>query len=172
MAAGGRREPLQVLLTDIAFQGAAIGRANGRVVFADYGIPGEQVTVEVERERRDYVQGRVVAVVERSPMRVEPPCPYFGECGGCQWQHIAYAQQVEFKRHIVREQLRRIGKFEDPPVSPTIPSPDPYGYRNQARLTADREGNLGFVSRPDHGIMHRAINGVLAAIQGKAQVKH
>ncbi|GBD16587.1 23S rRNA (uracil-C(5))-methyltransferase RlmCD [bacterium HR26] len=173
---------LQVLLTDIAFQGAAIGRVDGRVVFADYGIPGEQVVVEVERERRDYSQGRVVEVQAPAPSRVEPPCPYFGECGGCQWQHIAYEQQLEFKRHIVREQLRRIGKFPDPPVSPTIPSPDSYGYRNQARFTVGPEGNLGFVSRPGHGrrflridrclIMHPAINEVLAAIQGRARVKH
>jgi len=173
---------VQVELTDIAFQGAAIGRANDQVVFAAYGIPGETVTVEVERERRDYLQGRVLAVVKPSPARVEPPCPYFGECGGCQWQHIDYQQQVQFKRHIVREQLRRIGKFDDPPVSPTISSPDPYGYRNQARLTVGPDGQLGFVSRPGRArrflridrclIMHPAINAVLAKLQGRARVKH
>uniref|UniRef100_A0A831WYA0 23S rRNA (Uracil(1939)-C(5))-methyltransferase RlmD n=1 Tax=Thermorudis peleae TaxID=1382356 RepID=A0A831WYA0_9BACT len=182
MAESRQRAQIQVELTDIAFQGAAIGRADGRVVFADFGIPGEQVVVEVERERRDYSQGRVVAVHVPAASRVEPPCPYFGECGGCQWQHIAYEQQLEFKRHIVREQLRRIGKFDDPPVSPTVPSPEPYGYRNQARFTVGREGNLGFVSRAGQGrhfmridrclIMHPAIDEVLAAIQGKAQVKH
>lgn len=177
-----QRTRIQLELTDIAFQGAAIGRVDGRIVFADFGIPGEQVVVELEQERRDYSSGRVVEIHSPAPTRVEPPCPYFGECGGCQWQHIAYAQQIEFKRHIVREQLRRIGKFAAPPVSPTIPSPEPYGYRNQARLTVDREANLGFVSRPGHGrqflridrclIMHPAINEVLAAIQGKARVKH
>jgi 23S rRNA (uracil1939-C5)-methyltransferase len=173
---------LQVELTDIAFQGAAIGRTNGQVVFAEYGIPGETVTVEVERERRDYLHGRVVAIARPSPARVEPPCPYFGECGGCQWQHIDYQQQVEFKRHIVREQLRRIGKFDTPSVSPTVPSPDSYGYRNQARLSIGREGSLGFVSRPGVGrrflridrclIMHPAINEVLATLQGRTLVKH
>jgi 23S rRNA (uracil1939-C5)-methyltransferase len=169
-------------LTDMAFQGAAIGRLDGRVVFAEYGIPGETVEVAIERERRDYSLGRVVAVHEPSPSRVTPPCPYFGLCGGCQWQHIDYAAQVEYKRHIVSEQLRRIGKFVDPPVLSTVPAPEPYGYRNHARFTVGPEGKLGFIARPGAGrrfiqidqclLMHPRINAVLAQLQGRAFVKH
>ncbi len=173
---------IELHLEDLAYQGAAIGRENGRVVFAEYGIPGEDVVVAIERDRKDHSLGRVVEVRAASPDRIDPPCPYFGVCGGCQWQHIRYERQLELKRHVVRQQLRRIGKFEDPPVSPTVPSPQPYGYRNHARFSVDGNGHLGYISRPGHGyrfiridqclIMHPAINQVLQRVQGKAFVKH
>ncbi len=173
---------IELHLEDMAYQGAAIGREDGRVVFAEYGIPGEDVVVAIERDRKDHSLGRVVEVRTPSPERIEPPCPYFGVCGGCQWQHIRYEHQLALKQHVVRQQLRRIGKFEDPPVSPTVPSPNQYGYRNHARFSVDGQGNLGYISRPGHGsrflrvdrclIMHPAINEVLARLQGKAHVKH
>lgn len=173
---------IELHLEDMAYQGAAIGREDGRVVFAEYGIPGEDVVVAIERDRKDHSLGRVVEVRTPSPERIEPPCPYFGVCGGCQWQHIRYEHQLVLKQHVVRQQLRRIGKFEDPPVSPTVPSPNQYGYRNHARFSVDGKGNLGYISRPGHGsrflrvdrclIMHPAINEVLARLQGKAHVKH
>ncbi|MBX6342366.1 MAG: class I SAM-dependent RNA methyltransferase [Thermomicrobiaceae bacterium] len=177
-----RGERITLELTDIAFEGAAFGRPEGRVVFVDYGIPGEQVIAEIEKERRHYAYGKVVEVLDPAPERVAPPCPYFGTCGGCQWQHIAYERQLEFKRQIVRDQLRRIGKIEDAPVSPTLASPRPYGYRNHARFTVGPDGQLGFVSRPGDGyrflridrclLMHPWINAALARLQGKAHVKH
>jgi 23S rRNA (uracil1939-C5)-methyltransferase len=169
-------------LEDMAYQGAAIGREDGRIVFAEYGIPGEDVLVAIEKDRKDHSLGRVIEVRTASPERVDPPCPYFGICGGCQWQHIRYEYQLVLKQAVVRQQLRRIGKFDDPPVLPTVPSPQPYGYRNHARFSVDGKGNLGYISRPGHGyrflridrclIMHPAINEVLRRLQERAHVKH
>jgi 23S rRNA (uracil1939-C5)-methyltransferase len=171
-----------IKLHDMAFEGSALGREDGRVIFADFGIPDEEVVVELEQTRRQFWNGRVVEVLEASEDRIDPPCPYFGVCGGCQWQHITYERQIELKRHIVLEQLRRLGKFDNPPVSETLPAPEPYGYRNHARFTITDEGDLGFVSRAGHGrhflkieqclLMHPWINEMLARLQGRATGKH
>ena len=175
-------DTLTIELTDIAFHGASIGRVDGQVVFADYGIPGETAEVLIEKVKRSMLLARVVEPVEPSTDRVEPPCPYFGACGGCQWQHIAYERQLELKTHVVAEQLRRIGKFDDPPVSAMVGCDQPYGYRNNARFTTSPDGELGYISRPGSGrrfmridrclIMGDTINAALAEIQGNARVKH
>jgi len=174
-------ETLRLALTDMAFQGGAIARQDGQVVFAAYGIPGEEVIVQIERRSKDYLTGRVVEVLSPSPHRVPAPCPYFGTCGGCQWQHIDYAYQTELKARIVADQLRRIGKFQAAPVLPTIPAVETWNYRNHARFSVGRRhGDLGFTTPLRHRflpidrclIMHPWINGVLERLQGKAAGLH
>jgi len=149
-------ERMTVTFEDMAFEGGALARVasiegeQAQVLFADYGISGETAIVEIQDERAGVLMGRVVEVLEPSPHRVEAACEYFGRCGGCQWQHIEYAHQLELMRHIVGEQLRRIGGFEDPPVSPTLGAESPWGYRNHVRFTAKRRGEVGFVERGSH----------------------
>ncbi len=143
-------ERIAVTFFDMAFEGGALARDGSRIVFADYGIPGEEALVEIEDERAGVAHGRVVDVISASPHRVEAPCRYFGRCGGCQWQHIDYEYQLELKRHIVREQLRRIGGFEEAPVSRTVGAEIPWGYRNHVRFTAKPRGEIGFVQRRSH----------------------
>ncbi len=171
---------LTVTLTGISHVGDAIGRYDDKVVFASYGIPGEKVGVEVYQEKRDYVKANVIDVLEPSPGRTSPPCAYFGACGGCQWQHMDYSLQLQLKQQILKEQLERIGKIDFPYVPPTLPSPDPWHYRNHARFSTDKQGRLGFIRSDGNGflpieychLMQPEINSVLAQLQGKCPNVH
>lgn len=167
-------------LTDMAYEGHAIGRLDDLIVFAEYGIPGEEVVVEIYRKTADFASARVVEVLQPSPDRVEAPCQYFGLCGGCHWQHISYERQLQLKRHVVQEQLRRIGKFESQPVNETIGADDPWGYRNHLRLSAGRLGDIGFMRRGSHRFLQidecliadPRINDAIALLQGKGTGLH
>lgn len=93
----------------MAHGGGALGRLDGRVGLIDYAVPGEEVRAVIRRDKKDFFQGEAIEVLQAAPERVAPPCPYYGPCGGCQWQHIDYAAQLRYKQGIVEEQLRRIG---------------------------------------------------------------
>lgn len=122
---------LSLDVTGIAYGGAGIARHEGRVVFVPFTIPGETVRARVTAIHRSWVRADVAGIVKAAPDRVQAPCPWFGRCGGCAYQHMAYPRQLEIKTHQVAEALRRIGKFSSPPVEPTRPSPLEYGYRNR-----------------------------------------
>ena len=169
-------KPVELELTGFAAGGRAVGRApDGRVAFVDYGIPGESVLAEIRAESPSYIEATTVAVRERSPHRVEPPCDYFGRCGGCQLQHIDYGEQLRLKAGVVREQFERIGKFEDPPVREMIGMSNPWGYRNHMRFTARRDGEVGFMEYGTHRFLRidhceialESVNRVLGGVQGR-----
>jgi len=173
-------ETVELTLEELVAGGDALARSNGRVVFVPFGAPGERVRVALDEERRDYARGHIVEVLEPAPARVEPPCPYFGACGGCQLQHLDYPTQLMWKRRIVAEQLRRIGGFADADelVRPTIGMVEPWEYRNHARFSIGRRfGELGYTYRNSHrllrvercAIVQPAINRVLWIGQGKAR---
>jgi 23S rRNA (uracil1939-C5)-methyltransferase len=140
-------------ITDVAFGGKAVGRLNdGRVCFVRDALPGERVEVRVTRETKRFVEADLVRVVEASPRRVKAPCPYYGVCGGCSYQHVSYDYQAELKSSQVREILRRLGGVAEPAVTATVPSPLPYGYRN--RITVHRRGGrIGFHRRDGRGLV-------------------
>ncbi len=143
--------PLELELTGFAPGGKAVAQApDGRVVFVEYGIPGERVIARVKDERPSYLEASTFQVLDASPRRVEPRCQYFGRCGGCQLQHIDYAEQLRLKTNVVREQLQRIGHFEQPPLREMIGMDDPWAYRNHMRFTVRREGYVGFMQRGTH----------------------
>lgn len=147
--------PIILTLTSIAHGGEAIGHHQGKIVFVPYAIPGETVAVDLVEEKPRWARARLLEVLEPSPDRVEPPCPYFGPglCGGCQWQHIAYERQLALKAEVVADQLRRLGGLASPPVEDLIALADDegllaYGYRNHVQFVADAAGQLGFMREP------------------------
>ncbi|MSP22845.1 MAG: class I SAM-dependent RNA methyltransferase [Dehalococcoidia bacterium] len=178
------RVPLTLELTGFAHGGYAIGRApDGRIVFVSYGIPGERVVAEITAQAPSYIEATAVLILEASPHRVPAPCGYFGpgtgqQCGGCQLQHIAYPEQLRLKTEVVREQLRRIGHFEDPPAEEMLGMTGPGGpwaYRNHMRFTVRRDGDVGFMQRGTHRFLKieecqlalPAVNRALATMQGR-----
>ena len=171
------KERLTLKFTDVAPHGDALARKDDETVFVAGMISGEEAVVDVRRGRRHMLYGEVVEMLVKSPHRIEPRCPYFGRCTGCQWQHIDYGYQLELKRSAVRRQLQEVGGFAAPPLRATLPSVEPWNYRNHARFTVDREGRLGFVHRERRNfiaieccyIMHPWINETLAVMQGRCQ---
>ena len=135
---------LELELTSIAHGGDALGRHEGRVIFVPYGIPDERVRVEITENRGRWARARLIEILRPSPHRVKPPCPYFGTCGGCQWQHLDYEAQLAYKTTIVSEQLNHLGGLQEAPVEPTLPSVDTWHYRNHAQFTPSSDGRLGF----------------------------
>ena len=143
----------ELTLHALAHGGEAIGRHDERAIFVPYAIPGERVRVEIVEERKRFARARLVEVLEPSPARVEPPCPYFGKCGGCHFQHIAYPVQAQLKGLVVRDQFQRIGKFEEPPILEPIPDESGWEYRNHARFHVTPEGRPGFLAANSHDVI-------------------
>lgn len=110
--------------------GKGVGRIDSWVVFVSHALPGERVSARIFRNHPTFSEADLVEVLRASPDRVEPPCPLFGQCGGCQYQNFAYPAQLEWKRIQVAELLRRLAGIEFP-VSPAHPSPEVYGYRSK-----------------------------------------
>jgi 23S rRNA (uracil1939-C5)-methyltransferase len=138
---------MRIAIDRLAYGGDGVGRMpDGRTAFVRGGCPGDIVEASVTAEHSRYVNLAVTGVIEPSSDRVEPPCPYFGVCGGCQWQHIAYSAQLAAKHDAVSDALHRIGHL-DVAVDETIASPREYGYRNKVELAPVTTGNrlaLGF----------------------------
>lgn len=154
---------------------------DGRAVMLGYAAPGELVRASIERVHADYLEAVTSEVLEASPDRVEPRCPIFGECGGCQLQHLSYPAQLAAKEAIVREQLRRIGGLDDACVRPIVGAANPWAYRNNIRLSCGKKfGDAGFISRRGRGLLkvehcdiaHPWVNSLLPKLQGKVAGLH
>ncbi len=138
--------------------GSGLGRVDGWVVMVPYSLPGEKVRVRVWRNKKNYSEADLLEVTEPSKDRVEPVCSLFGECGGCQYQHLDYAAQLRWKTHQVEELLEKIGEIENPTVQPTHPSSRQYGYRSKItpHFQKKREGkpmNIGFLRASSRSIV-------------------
>ncbi len=175
-------ETYTLRIESLVFGGAGLARLeDGRVVFVLYAAPGELVEATIERAHADYLEAVTTRVIEASPDRVAPPCELFGECGGCQLQHITYPAQLAAKEAIVREQLRRIGHLDEALVLPIVGAANPWGYRNHVRFsTGKKYGDVGFISRRGRGLLKVEtcpiaepwVNELLPKLQGKGAGLH
>lgn len=134
-----RRGPVNKITTDsnvltieaLSSSGDGICHLDGRAVFVPYTMPGDRVRVKLIQQKKNFARGQLLELVSPSEQRISPPCNYFGRCGGCQWQHIPYEQQIQAKHEHLKHVLTHIGKQDDPPIQSLVQAPDGYNYRNR-----------------------------------------
>jgi len=135
---------MEVRIEKLVYGGDGLAHHDGHTVFVPLVLPGELVQIEYSARKKKFIRGRLDRVVESSAERVSAPCPHYGRCGGCQYQHIPYEAQLRYKADILRETLGRIGRIHWTGAIATHASP-PFGYRNRAqwKLRANQEGTAG-----------------------------
>ncbi|NJM06950.1 23S rRNA (uracil(1939)-C(5))-methyltransferase RlmD [Candidatus Gracilibacteria bacterium] len=131
---------IELTIDSMAQGGEGVGRVDGQVVFVGGALPGERVRVRLTERRPSYARGVIETILAASPERV---APRVASSDHAPWQHIAYPAQLRFKEQIVREQLMKIAGIDEPPVLPSIGSPQPWGYRNTAHLHV-QNGTIGY----------------------------
>lgn len=141
---------LTLTISDIAFGGEGVARLDEFVVFVPFVAVGDLVEAEVVEVKKRFARACLLRVIQAAPDRTQPACRYFGDCGGCQYQHLAYAAQLRLKHKQVCDLFQRIGNLDASLVSPVVPCPAPYAYRNRIMIRSQwdkfKQGlNIGFI---------------------------
>jgi 23S rRNA (uracil1939-C5)-methyltransferase len=123
---------LDLKIEKLIYGGEGLGHHNGSTVFVPFVLPEERVEAQPVEQKKKFVRAHLEKILEASAARIAPRCPYFGECGGCDYQHIPYEAQLAFKSEILRETLRRLGRIEWTGPIAVHRSPE-WGYRNRAQ---------------------------------------
>jgi|UniRef100_UPI00378346D8 tRNA/tmRNA/rRNA uracil-C5-methylase (TrmA/RlmC/RlmD family) len=139
-------QELDVRIDNLTNEGAGVARVDGWVVFVPFTLAGELVKCRVFRNHKNYSEADLIEVLEPAPNRVAPKCALFGQCGGCQYQHLTYAEQLLSKQRQVAELLKHMAKIEHP-VREVIPSPVEYGYRSKItpHFHRPKSGGIGAI---------------------------
>ncbi len=150
-------ERITLDIHDLAFGGEGVGRHGELVVFVPYTCPGDRIEAKVTQVQKRFARAVLVRIVRAAPERVEPRCTYYGECGGCQYQHLSYEAQVRWKHKQVADLFERVGGFDPALVRPVIPCPAPYHYRNRILVRSQwnrpaQKLDLGYM-RDDCGLV-------------------
>jgi tRNA/tmRNA/rRNA uracil-C5-methylase (TrmA/RlmC/RlmD family) len=143
-------DQISLTIHDLAFGGEGVGRIEEFVVFVPFVITGETVEAEVTEVKKNFARAKLVRVVTASPQRVTPECRYFTQCGGCQYQHVSYAEQLRVKHKQISDLFERVGKISPEKVAPVLPCPAPYHYRNRIMIRSQWNGpakklEIGFI---------------------------
>ncbi len=139
---------LDVEIERILPGGMGLAHANGKTIFVSLAAPGDRLRVRVEREQGNVLFASIEEILAPSPLRIEPPCPYFGRCGGCDFQQLTYEAQLAAKAEIIRDCLHRIARLENVPEIVVTPSPNNWRYRMRAMWQIDQdEQTIGYYER-------------------------
>lgn len=135
---------MKIKIEKLVYGGDGLGEIDGKKIFVPYSAPGDILEIEIVEDYDGFSDARIVSIEDPAPCRVKPRCPVFGSCGGCQWQHINYGTQLEWKQKIFIETLERIGKISNPEVGGILRSPKEWHYRNRIQLHIDSKKRVGF----------------------------
>ncbi len=160
-------QEIDLVIERLGINGEGVGRYEGFTLFVDGALPGEKVRARICERRKTFARAQVVQFFSRSPQRIEPSCPLFGRCGGCQLMHLEYREQLEAKRMRVVDALQRIAKL-DTEVLPCISSPQPLAYRNKIQLPVSSNNRLGLFARNTHDLVEIEQCGIHCALGEKA----
>jgi 23S rRNA (uracil1939-C5)-methyltransferase len=147
----GPGETIEVVIEKLVPGGDGLARMEGKVAFIPFTLPGERVRARVAEAKKDFVRALPVEILEASPDRVAAPCPVFGRCGGCDWQHIDPPAQARHKLAMAEDALRRIGGIAFPGLA--IESGEPWRYRNRVQIHRAADGTAGFLARSSHALV-------------------
>ena len=151
-----KNKDYEMNIDSLGSNGEGVGRIQGFAVFVEGALPKERVLVKIVKVAKNYAFGKLLHIIQKSVQRVEPKCPYFNVCGGCQLQHLSYESQLEYKAQQVKDALERIGHLENVEVLPTIGMDEPWKYRNKAQFPAGMVKNkpvLGFYMARSHNLV-------------------
>ena len=152
-----KNQIVTVLIEDMGNEGEGIGKIDGYTLFIKDAVIGDTVQAKITKVKKNYGFARLMNIEEPSPHRVQPPCPFARQCGGCQLQALSYSQQLKYKEKKVRKNLERIGGMGKIPMEPVIGMEEPFHYRNKAQfpMGLDREGHIitGFYASRTHTII-------------------
>ncbi|HOW87036.1 MAG TPA: TRAM domain-containing protein [Candidatus Omnitrophota bacterium] len=149
---------VELTIEKLVFGGDGLGFIDKKACFVEGALPGEKVLARIVHEKPNYAKARLIRVLEPSPCRIAPPCPYIQACGGCQYQHLPYEEELRWKEEQVKESFRQALKLDPSMIRPIQRGPKEYGYRNSITLHRTRQkGNkpqrLGFIGRDNRSVI-------------------
>ena len=145
-----------ITIEKLAFGGSGLGHIGGKVCFIPFTAPRDTARIRIKTEKRSYMEGELIELLTPSPLRETPPCPIFGACGGCNWQHLTYSAQLAAKQEIFADLLWRSARVEPERILPIIPAPEPYGYRSRVQFKLRfiaGQLHIGFYRRGSHFVI-------------------
>lgn len=151
-----KKDKVTVTFTDMTHNGAGVAKIDGYTLFVDGGLPGEEAIVQVQKTKKQYGYARLLEVTSESRDRVNPACPIFLQCGGCQLQHLSYAGQLRQKQQRVEDALQKIGGFTSVAVQDILGMAEPWAYRNKAQVPVGTRKDglvIGFYQKGSHDIV-------------------
>lgn len=169
-------DQISLTIQDLAFGGEGVGRMDDFVIFVPFVITGETVEAEITEVKKNFARARLLRVVTPSPQRVEPQCRHFTQCGGCQYQHIAYEEQLRVKHKQISDLFERVGRISPEKIAPVIGCPQPYHYRNRIMIRSQWNGRakkleIGFI-RADNNFVEDIEECQIAEPALNGQIRH